>query len=100
MEYTEKATFAELEEWKRLTKHLIAAGQTGTLDAGMQEYGSNTPKNKRVWQLRNASEDMYEACKKALHTLDSMTTKDFETDRDKPVRELLAKVLAKAEGKR
>jgi len=49
--------------------------------------------------LISAAPDMYEACKKTLLLLQYITTGDFEIGKDKPVRDLLEKVIAKAEGK-
>lgn len=46
-----------------------------------------------------AAPDMYETLKKALLLLNRITTEDFSCGKDKPLRQRLEKVIAKAEGK-
>jgi hypothetical protein len=44
--------------------------------------------------------DMYEALKSTLEMLETITSKDFSRGVDKPIRDMIDKVLTKAEGKK
>lgn len=50
-------------------------------------------------QACNSYDAMKEACERTLEGLKEMTTAEFGIGADKPLRELLAKALALAEGK-
>jgi len=49
--------------------------------------------------LHDCAPDLLEAAKSALHELKNLTTEQFQNGADKAIRENLAKVISKAEGR-
>lgn len=54
---------------------------------------------EKIEKLEREKAEWLEACKKTWDTLNNMTTEEYSFGNDKPIREMLAKVISLAEGK-